>query len=386
MIPIISKLPAVGETIFTVMSSLAVKYQAINLGQGFPDFLMDEELIDLVNKAMLNGHNQYVHMNGLPSFRESIAEKANSLYKTTINPDTEITVTPGATYGIYTALTAFLQPGDEVIYFEPAYDSYLPNITINGAIPVPIKLIHPHYSIDWDEVRKKITPRTRMIMVNTPHNPTGALMKKEDWAHLHQLTNNTRILILSDEVYEHLIFDHKIHWSALHFPELLSRTIAVYSLGKVYHCTGWKLGYVIASSTLMKEFRKVHQFNAFTCNSPVQYAFTSFLQQKEKYLQLGENIQILRDYFIEQMSLTPLKPLPSYGSYFQLYDYSQVSNLPESEYAKLLVEKAGVATIPVSAFYSDNTSNHVLRFCFAKKKETLIAAVDKLNKYFSEGQ
>lgn len=385
MIPIISKLPAVGETIFTVMSSLAVKYQAINLGQGFPDFLMDEELINLVNKAMLDGHNQYVHMNGLPSFLESIAEKANNLYKTAINPDTEITVTPGATYGIYTALTAFLQPGDEVIYFEPAYDSYLPNISINGAIPVPIKLIHPHYSIDWDEVRKKITPRTRMIMVNTPHNPTGALMKKEDWENLYQLTNNTRILILSDEVYEHLIFDHKTHWSALHFPELQNRTIAVYSLGKVYHCTGWKLGYVIASSTLMKEFRKVHQFNAFTCNSPVQYAFASFLQQKEKYLQLGENIQILRDYFNEQMSLTPLKPLPSYGSYFQLYDYSGVSNMPESEYAKLLVEKAGVATIPVSAFYSDNTSNRVLRFCFAKKKETLKAAVDKLNKYFSEG-
>lgn len=385
MMPVISKLPTVGETIFTVMSSLAVQHKAINLGQGFPDFMMDEALINLVSEAMKNGNNQYVHMNGLPLLRERIAEKVTALYGIEINPETAITVTPGATYGIYTALTALLQPGDEVIYFEPAYDSYLPNIVINGGVPVPIKLNHPEYTINWDEVKKKITSRTRMIMVNTPHNPTGALLQESDWHQLHQLTAGTNIIILSDEVYEHLIFENKTHWSVLKFPELLERAVAVYSFGKVYHCTGWKLGYLISSPTVMKEIRKVHQFNAFTCNSPVQFGFAAFLQHKEKYLNLGRDIQQLRDYFTEQMLNTPLKPLPSYGSYFQLYDYSAVSNLQESDYAKLLVEKAGVATIPVSAFYSDGTSNRVLRFCFAKKKETLKSAVDKLNEYFSKG-
>ncbi len=282
---ITSKLPSVGPTIFTVMSSLAAEHQAINLGQGFPDYEMSPELINLVNHYMKAGYNQYVHMNGLPALRDILAEKIFSLYQQQINADAEITITPGGTYAIYTALTTVLKPGDEVIVFEPAYDSYIPNIEINGAIPVLIPLTYPDYKsdgyrIDWDEVRKKISAKTKVIMLNSPHNPTGSVLSKDDIKELQQIVASTNIFIVSDEVYEHLIFDGKEHESILKYPDLFARSFVCFSFGKVFHCTGWKLGYCVAPAAIMNEFRKVHQFNCFTCNTPVQYALADFLKEK----------------------------------------------------------------------------------------------------------
>lgn len=378
-----SKLPNVGTTIFTVMSSLAVKHNAVNLGQGFPDFPMNETLTDLVNASMKNGQNQYVHMCGLPSLRERLSEKVNSTYGSKVNPDTDITITPGGTYAIYTAFTTILQPGDEVILFEPAYDSYIPNIEINGAIAVPIALEYPDYKIDWQKVKDKINSKTKAIIINSPHNPTGAVLSMNDIEQLRALVKDTGIFIISDEVYEHLIFDNKEHLSILRFPDLLDRSFVCFSFGKVYHCTGWKLGYCIAPESLMREFRKVHQFNCFTCNSPTQYALAEFLEDKNQYLQLGNFLQQKRDFFQDLMKQTPLKPLASHGSYFQLYSYDGVSDLSESEFAIQLTEKAGVATIPVSAFYKTPVDNKVLRFCFAKKEATLEVAVNRLVEYFN---
>ncbi len=369
-----------GTTIFTVMSSLAAEHKAINLGQGFPDYLMNDELITLVNKAMKDGNNQYVHMCGLPSLRETLAEKIESLYQSKINPDTEITITPGGTYAIYTALTAALQPGDEVIVFEPAYDSYIPNIEINGAIPVLVPLVYPDYHINWELVKQKISPKTKMIMLNTPHNPTGSVLSKEDISELQSIVKGTGIFILSDEVYEHLIFDNLPHESMLRYPDLLERSFVCFSFGKVYHCTGWKIGYCVAPAALMKEFRKVHQFNCFSCNSPVQVALNDFLKQKENYLQLGKFLQQKRDYFKSMMAQTKFKPLASHGSYFQLYSYENISNENENDIAIRLTKEYGVATIPLSAFYKEATENKVLRFCFAKKESTLEEAADRLIK------
>ena len=377
-----SKLPNVGTTIFTVMSSLAVKHNAINLGQGFPDFQMNEELISLVDAAMKKGNNQYVHMCGLPALRERLSEKVNSSYGCNINPDTEITVTPGGTYAIYTAFTTILQPGDEVILFEPAYDSYIPNIEINGAIAIPIQLEYPNYKIDWQKVRSKINSKTKAIIINSPHNPTGVVLTQEDIEELRVVVKNTNIFIISDEVYEHLIFDQKEHLSILRYPDLLERSFVCFSFGKVYHCTGWKMGYCIAPESLMKEFRKVHQFNCFTCNSPAQFALAAFLEDKTQYQQLGGFLQQKRDYFQKLMSQTPFKPLPSHGSYFQLYSYDGISDLSENEFTIKLTEQAGVATIPVSAFYKIPVDNKVLRFCFAKKEATLEVAVNRLVGYF----
>ena len=367
---ITSKLPSIGPTIFTVMSSLAVEHNAINLGQGFPDYPMSEELISLVNQHMKAGHNQYVHMNGLPALRNVIAEKIFGLYQQQINADTEITVTPGGTYAIYTALTAVLQPGDEVIVFEPAYDSYIPNVEINGAVPVLIPLTYPDYKIDWNEVRKRISAKTKMVMLNSPHNPTGAILSKEDIFQLQQIVKGTNIFILSDEVYEHLIFDDMQHESMLRYPDLLERSFVCFSFGKVYHCTGWKLGYCIAPAALTKEFRKVHQFNCFSCNSPMQFALADFLQYKESYLTLGNFLQKKRDYFMNLMKQTKFKPLPSHGSYFQLYSYEGMSDESEKDLAIRLTKDFGVATIPTSAFYKNGKDDKVLRFCFAKKEST----------------
>jgi methionine transaminase len=375
-----SKLPNVGTTIFTVMSQLAVQHNAINLGQGFPDFNMSEELTNLVNAAMQKGNNQYVHMNGLPLLRERLAEKAAHLYQTKINADTDITITPGGTYAIYTALTTIIQPGDEVIVFEPAYDSYIPNIEINGGVPVLISLQHPTYSIDWNLVKQKITPKTKAIIINSPHNPTGSVLTANDIEELTTIVKNTGIFIISDEVYEHLIFDDKQHESILKYPELLARGFVCFSFGKVYHCTGWKLGYCIAPSALMKEFRKVHQFNCFTCNSPVQFALAEFLLQKDNYLSLGKFLQSKRDYFLGLMQQTKFTPIPSYGSYFQLYSYTNISNENEKDFAIRLTKDFGVATIPTSAFYKNEIDNKVLRFCFSKKEETLERAAEKLIK------
>lgn len=376
-----SKLPNTGETIFTVMSALAAEHKAINLGQGSPDFGMNQELIELVNKAMKDGHNQYTHRNGLLSLREVIAEKVEFLYNTRVNPATEITITPGGTYAIYTALTAVLNPGDEVIVLEPAYDSYVPNIEVNGAISVLIPLVYPGYKIDWDLIREKISPATKMIMLNSPHNPTGRILDANDIAELRKIVAGTGIFILSDEVYEHIIFDGRKHESILKYPDLFQRSFVTFSFGKVYHCTGWKTGYCIAPEPLMKEFLKVHQYNCFCTNSPFQYALAGFLRNKDPYLGLGNFLQEKRDYFQNLMADTGFKPFPSYGSYFQLYSYEDLSNESEIDFAKKLTIEAGVAMIPVSAFYQKGIDNKVLRFCFAKKEETLKNAVECLINY-----
>lgn len=373
-----SKLPNVGTTIFTVMSQLAIEHKAVNLGQGFPDFMMSEELTDLVAKAMRDGFNQYAHMNGLPLLRERLAEKVAKLYQTTINPDTQITVTPGGTYAIYTALTTVLQPGDEVIIFEPAYDSYIPNIEVNGGVAVRIALQYPDYSIPWDEVRAKLTSKTRMIMINSPHNPTGSVLSEQDIIELKSIVANTKIIILSDEVYEHLIYDGITHQSILRHADLLERSFVCFSFGKTYHCTGWKLGYCIAAPNLMAEFRKVHQFNCFSCDTPKQVALAEYITNKDAYLSLGETLQEKRDYFRSLMASTAFKLIPSHGSYFECYSYKGLSDLSDKDLAIYLTKHHGIATVPVSAFYKDGTDNQVLRFCFAKQKSTLDKAVEGL--------
>ncbi|HKO80781.1 MAG TPA: methionine aminotransferase [Chitinophagaceae bacterium] len=377
---ITSKLPSVGTSIFTVMSALATQYDAVNLGQGFPDYQMSEELMSLVNEAMHKGFNQYVPMQGYTPLREVIAEKVEFLYRSIINPGSQITITPGGTYAIYTALTTVLQPGDEVIIFEPAYDSYIPNVEINGAIPVLINLQFPEYKIDWNEVRQKVTSKTRVILLNTPHNPTGAVLSAGDIIQLRSIVKDTNIIIVSDEVYEHLIFDNIPHQSILRYPDLLERSFVCFSFGKVYHCTGWKLGYCISSPELMDEFRKVHQFNCFSCHSPSQVALSVFLKNKDSYLSLSGYMQEKRDYFIQLMRNTKFSMLTSKGSYFICATYDKISNEKDMELAIRMTKELGIATIPVSAFYRAGTDNKVIRFCFAKKKETLEAAVDKLIK------
>ena len=373
-----SKLPSVGTTIFTEMSVLAAQYGAINLGQGFPDFEMDPALTQLVNKAMADGFNQYTHANGYPVLREALAAKVQSLYQQSINPDTQITISPGGTYAIYTAITTLIHPGDEVILFEPAYDSYIPNIEINGGVPVRINLTFPNYNIPWDEVRSKITPRTKMIMINSPHNPTGAVLSEQDIIELKSIVTGTDIVILSDEVYEHLIFEYKAHQSILKYPELLERSFVCFSFGKTMHCTGWKLGYCIAGESLMKEYRKVHQFNAFTCDTPKQVALAAYLSENKNYLILGQQMQQKRDLLRQLLSATKLECIPSYGSYFECYSFSKISNENDKDFAIRLVKDYGVATIPVSAFYQDKTDHGVIRFCFAKKDDTLRAAAERL--------
>ena len=376
-----SKLPAVGTTIFATMSALATEHKAVNLGQGFPDFPMSEELIEGVAKAMRDQYNQYAPMPGWTPLREAIAEKVNFLYGATINPDTEITITPGGTYAIYSAFTSFLQAGDEVIVFEPAYDSYIPNIEVNGAKAVRIPLVYPDYHIDWNAVRAAITPRTRAILINSPHNPTGAVISTTDIEELRKTVEGASIFILSDEVYEHLIFDGIPHQSILRYPDLFARSFVCFSFGKVYNCTGWKLGYCIAPAPLMKEFRKIHQFNAFCCFTPTQVALASFLKNREAYLDLSGLMQQKRDFFMEQMKATRFTLLPSYGSYFICAKYDQISEEGDMDFAVRLTKEAGVTTIPVSAFYADRTDDKVLRFCFSKKKETIEQAVERLVKY-----
>ncbi|HEY2726570.1 MAG TPA: methionine aminotransferase [Parafilimonas sp.] len=375
-----SKLPDTGTTIFTVMSQLALEYNAINLGQGFPDFMMSKELIALVNAAMVQGHNQYAHMNGLPLLRQKLAQKVEKLYASSINPETQITVTPGGTYAIYTALTSILEKDDEVIVFEPAYDSYIPNIIVNGAKPVLIQLRYPDYSIPWDEVKEKITGKTKAIIINSPHNPTGAVINENDIEQLKQIVHNKNIFIVGDEVYEHLIFDDIPHQSILRYPELIEKSFVCFSFGKTYNCTGWKIGYCVASTALMKEFRKVHQFNCFSCNSFVQYALAEFLNNEDAYLSLGKFIQNKRDYFQSLMKATKFKPIPSHGSYFQCYSYKDFSAENDMELAIRLTKECGVTTIPLSSFYQSKKDDKVLRFCFAKKEETLKEAAERLMK------
>lgn len=376
-----SKLPNVGTTIFATMSALASEYNAVNLGQGFPDFPMSEELTSLVATAMKNNYNQYAPMPGWMPLREAIAEKANFLYGANINPDTEITITPGGTYAIYSALTAILHPGDEVIMFEPAYDSYIPNIEVNGGKVVSIPLVYPDYHIDWDAVRAAITPKTRAIFINSPHNPTGAVIGSNDIEELRKIVAGTDILIISDEVYEHLIFDNIPHQSILRYPDLLARSFVCFSFGKVYNCTGWKLGYCIAPAPLMKEFRKIHQFNAFCCFTPTQVALAEFLKNRDAYLGLSAFMQEKRDLFIDLMRATRFELLTSHGSYFIGAKYNRISDEGDRDFAIRLTKEAGVTTIPVSAFYSNGKDDRVLRFCFSKKNETLEQAVERLVKY-----
>jgi methionine aminotransferase len=373
-----SKLPNVGTTIFTTMSALAAQHHAVNLGQGLPDYAMSSELIALVSKAMNDNYNQYAPMAGWVPLRESIAEKVQFLYNTIVNPDTEITITPGGTYAIYSSLTTILQAGDEVIVFEPAYDSYVPNIEVNGAKAILLPLTIPGFRIDWQLVKQNISAKTKAIIINTPHNPTGAVLQKSDIEELRNIVKGTNIFIISDEVYEHLIFDGIAHESILRYPDLLERSFVCFSFGKVYHCTGWKLGYTIAPAALMKEFRKVHQFNCFSCFTPAQVALATFLKDKNSYLQLSPFLQEKRDYFSELMKETRFNLKSSSGSYFITASYERISDEGDADFAIRLTKEFGVATIPLSAFYQNGKDDKLLRFCFAKKNETLEAAVEKL--------
>ncbi len=380
MVQITSKLPDVGTTIFTVMSSMAAEYNAINLGQGYPDFPMNQELIDYVDRAMKDGWNQYTHMAGYMPLREAIAEKIQFLYATHVDPDTQICVTPGGTYGLYTAMTTVLQPGDEVIVFEPAYDSYIPTIEANQAIPVKIPLTFPDYAIDWAMVRQKLTAKTRMIVINSPHNPTGSVLSENDINELRSIVKDSNIIIISDEVYEHLIFDGLQHQSILRFPELMERSFVSFSFGKVYHCTGWKIGYCVTSPYLMKEFKKIHQFNCFSCDTPKQVALSKFLGKRENYLELGSAMQKKRDFFLTLMKATKFKPLASHGSYFQCYSYAAISDEKEADFAIRITKEYGVAAIPVSVFYQTPVDNKVVRFCFSKQNATLEEAAQRLTR------
>lgn len=360
------------------MSALATEHGAINLGQGFPDFQMDEELAELAAKAIQDGHNQYVPMAGYLPLRQAIAEKIETLYTHKVSPQEEITITPGGTYAIYTAFTTLLQPGDEVIVFEPAYDSYIPNIVCNGAIPIRISMEFPSYSIDWEKVKRAITPKTRAIIINSPHNPTGMVFSHEDMLALQAILEGTEIFLISDEVYEHLVFDGKKHHSVLSYPELYKRSFVCFSFGKVYNCTGWKLGYCVAPPAWTAEFRKIHQFNAFCCFTPTQIALSTHLKKEKNYLSLASFMQAKRDLFLEAMQESKFDFLPSSGSYFVCATYDKISDLPAKELAIQLTQKIKVATIPVSSFYIDGRDDRVLRFCFAKKDETLHEAAAKL--------
>lgn len=375
-----SKLPNIGTSIFTVMSQLAAKHNAINLGQGFPDFPMSAELIECVNKAMQSGGNQYAHTNGVPLLRERLAEKIKYLYDVNINPETNITITPGGTYAIFCAFSTIIQPGDEVIIFEPAYDSYIPNIVFNGGIVVPIELEFPEYSIPWDKVKAAITPKTKAILVNTPHNPTGRVFTKDDILLLQEIVLSNNLYLISDEVYEHLIYDDKQHETVMKYPDLFARTFVCFSFGKTYHCTGWKLGYCIAPENIMKEYRKVHQFNAFGCDTPKQIAIAEYMTNKEAYLSIGAMYQEKRDYLRGLLDNTKFVRLPSSGSYFESYRYDTISDEPDTVFAERLVKDYGIAVVPMSAFYQKSTDHKVIRLCFAKVKETLDTAAACLQK------
>ena len=373
---------ATGTTIFTVMSALATEHNAINLSQGFPDFHIDEKLSQALGDAARNGFNQYAPMPGLPALRQAIAANFKNRYGIDINADTEITVTPGATYAIYTAFTAILQAGDEAILLEPAYDSYIPNIEMNGAKAVPIALSAPDFHVDWNKVKDAITPRTKALILNTPHNPTGAIWAKEDWDQLADIVRDTDIVILSDEVYEQIVFDGLRHYSVLEHPELRQRSFALYSFGKVYNNTGWKIGYCIAPPAYTQAFRRIHQFLSFTVNTPAQHALAYILVNGTAE-PVHSVMQRKRDLFLSLMKQTPFTiSRPAKGSYFQVASYERISDMPDMEFAQWLTKEHGVATIPVSAFYSNKKDDKLIRFCFAKKEETLTEAVERLKKLY----
>lgn len=375
-----SKLPKTGTTIFSVMSALATEHNAINLAQGFPDFECSAKLVELVNHYMKAGFNQYAPMPGVMTLREKIAEKTQAMYSAIYNPETEITVTPGGTHALYAAISAFIGEGDEVIIIEPCYDSYLPAIHVNGGRAVFAELKYPNYKIDWDEVKKLVTYKTKMIIINTPHNPTGTTLGAQDMQRLEKIVKNSEIIVLSDEVYEHIIFDGVEHQSVARYPKLAERCIIVSSFGKTFHTTGWKMGYVLAPSNLTTEFRKVHQFMCFSANTPVQYAIADYLDEKEAYLQLSAFYQEKRDYFQQLIKGSKFKLMPCLGSYFQLLDYSKITKEKDTDYAIRLTKEYKIASVPTSVFYHKNIDHHVLRFCFAKQKQTLEKAAEKLHK------
>ena len=374
-----SKLPDVGTTIFTVMSALANKHGAINLSQGFPNYSSNQELIDLVHYYMNKGLNQYAPMQGVSQLNEVLANKMETLYQKKINPSLEITITAGATQGLYTAISAFVHPGDEVIVIEPAYDSYVPAIKVNGGIPVIYEMVAPKYKIDWSAIDQLVNAKTKMIIINTPHNPTATVFSEKDMKALEKIVSKWGILVLSDEVYEHLIYDNQEHESVLKYPGIFDHSIAAYSFGKTFHNTGWKLGYVVGPALLMEEFRKVHQFNVFTCNTPMQYALADYLKNAQAYQYLPTFYQEKRDLFGSLMADSSLNALHCKGTYFQLFDYSGMSDLSDFEFCKWLTTKIGVAAIPVSVFYSSRRDDQVIRFCFAKTEDILRSATIKLN-------
>jgi methionine transaminase len=378
---ITSKLPHVGTNIFTVMSGLATEYGAINLSQGFPNFDPSPRLRQLVSEYMGRGANQYAPMPGLPVLRERIAAKMNGIDpRLGVHAD-EITVTAGATQAIFCAIAAFVHPGEEVILLEPCYDSYRPSVETVGGVAVPYALSAPDFRVDWAAVGALITPRTRMICVNTPCNPTGTVLDTADWDALAQLLEGTDIVLMSDEVYEHLIFDGRQHQSALSHPGLRERTVATYSFGKTFHNTGWKTGYTVATPALTKEFRKVHQFNVFSANHPMQAAFADFLSDASEYSGLEAFYQQKRDYLLAQMEGAALRPLACDGTYFQLFDYSALSDEPDRVFCERMVREAGVAAIPLSPFYSDGRDEHLIRICFAKTEDVLLEGARRLTAF-----
>jgi len=375
-----SKLPDVGTSIFAVMSALANEHQAINLSQGFPDFNCPEELMELVTRYMHAGFNQYAPMPGMPQLRRKISTKTEKLYGYCPNPDTEVTVTNGATEALFAAITAVVKPGDEVVVLEPCYDAYAPAIRLAGGVPIYVPLNLPDFSADWDQVKKAVSSRTRLIIINTPHNPTGAVMAKEDLDALARLIEGNDILVISDEVYEHMVFDGQAHYSALQHPLLRERSFVISSFGKTYHTTGWKIGYVVAPAPLTAELRKMHQFITFCAVTPLQLAIADFMENEAHYLALPDFYQAKRDFFVAQLKQTRLEVVPAAGTYFQLARYDHISDAYDLDFAKYLVQEIGVAAVPVSAFYHNKTDHKYLRFCFAKSEQTLQAAAEKLAK------
>jgi methionine aminotransferase len=375
-----SRLPSTGTTIFTVMSALAQEHDAVNLGQGFPDYAIDGALIDLVDAAMRAGHNQYPLMPGVMPLREAVAAKVARLYGHAYDPEREVTVTTGATQAIFTSIQALAQPGDEVIVFEPAYDSYVPAVRLAGATPITLPLTFPDYAIDWPALAAAITPRTRMIVVNSPNNPGASVLSADDLARLAELTRDTDIVIVSDEVYEHMVYDGARHQSLSGNAELAARSVVIASFGKTFHATGWKVGYALAPREISAEIRRVHQFTVFTVNSAVQHALAEFLRDPARYERLPAFFAAKRDLLRSALAATPLELLPCRGSYFQLARYSGISDEPADAFAQRLVREFGVATIPLSAFYQDRTDHRVIRFCFAKREQTLLAAAERLQR------
>ena len=373
-----SRLPEVGTTIFTVMSALATEHRAVNLGQGFPDFACDPALVDYVTAAMQGGHNQYPPMTGVPALRQAVAAKIEALHARRYNPDTEITITAGATQAILTAILAIVHPGDEVIVLEPCYDSYVPNIALAGGVAVRVPLVPGTFRPDFHRIAAALSPRTRAIIINSPHNPSATVWSRQDMLQLQALLEPTDVLLISDEVYEHMVFDGAAHESAARFDGLAQRTFIVSSFGKTYHVTGWKVGYVAAPAALSAEFRKVHQFNVFTVNTPVQHALAQYMADPAPYRDLPAFYQRKRDLFRAGLAQTGLRLLPSEGSYFQCVDISQVSDLGDAAFCQWLTTEVGVAAIPLSAFYASGFDQGVVRFCYAKQDATLAQALERL--------